>query len=93
MTVKTTHNVTPLSSARPGRRPRRPGSVLSYVTDDHVSVLWDEYRGLYVAVCERCCEGLDTERSDQAEDWAASHRCDPELAALLADVTTRRRAA
>jgi hypothetical protein len=49
-----------------------------------VSVFWDGGRALNVAVCERCCDGLESERADQVDDWANSHCCDPELAALLA---------
>jgi hypothetical protein len=59
-------------------------------------VEWDGVRGLYVAVCDRCCETLSTDRSDQADEWAETHTCDPELAALLAAITrrhVRRRAA
>jgi hypothetical protein len=67
-------NVVPL-------RPRRPVPVL-------VSVDWDQARALYVAACNRCCETTTTHRLDQAEEWAENHRCDPELAALLADVLT-----
>jgi hypothetical protein len=64
-----------------------------------VSVEWDGVRGLYIAVCRRCCETFTTERFDQSHHWAETHTCDPELAALLADITaitrrrTRRRAA
>ena len=55
-------------------------------------VEWDEYRGVHVAVCDRCCETLDAVRLDQAHQWADTHDCDPELAALLAEVLTRRAA-
>jgi hypothetical protein len=60
--------------------------------DGPVSVEWDEGRATYVAVCERCTETLVTERLDQAHDWADQHHCDPELAALLAEVLDRRAA-
>jgi hypothetical protein len=60
--------------------------------DGPVSVEWDEGRGMYVAVCERCTENLTTERLDQAHDWADEHHCDPELAALLTEVLDRRAA-
>ena len=63
-----------------------------YASNDRAWRFWDQARALYVSVCERCCEGLDTPRPDQADDWAPSHHCDPELAALLADITTRRAA-
>jgi hypothetical protein len=54
-----------------------------------VQVEWDGVRGLYVSVCGRCCESFTTVRFDQAHEWADTHTCDPELAALLADVTRR----
>ena len=69
-------------------RPPRPGSV----PDGPVSVEWDEGRGMYVAVCRRCLEWLFTERIEQAHTWSDEHRCDPELAALLAEVLERRAA-
>jgi hypothetical protein len=71
-------NVTPL----PLRRPRptgRPGIL-------PVSVEWDEGRGLYLVACDRCCESTTTYRLEDADGWAETHRCDPELAALLATV-------
>ncbi|WP_157407782.1 hypothetical protein [Actinomadura atramentaria] len=50
-----------------------------------VRVERDDVRGLHVARCERCAEFFASSRPDEAEDWADAHRCDPELAALLAD--------
>jgi hypothetical protein len=63
-------------------RPVRPGSI----PDGPVSVEWDEGRGMYVAVCRRCMEWMFTERFEQAHVWGDEHRCDAELAALLAEV-------
>lgn len=57
-----------------------------------VPVEWNEGRGLYVAVCSRCTENLTTERFEQAHTWAEDHRCDYELAVLLAEVLKRRAA-
>lgn len=71
---------------RPHLVPTRTGQ------DGPVSVEWDEGRATYVVVCERCAESLLTERLDQAHDWADEHHCDPELAALLAEVVDRRAA-
>jgi hypothetical protein len=52
-----------------------------------VSVEWDEGRELYVVACRRCTETVLPSRLEEAEDLAEGHRCDPELAALLAEVT------
>ena len=57
--------------------------------DPPVIVEWDPIEGVYNAIRLRCAEGLSTTRLDQAHDWAESHRCDPELAALLDAITTR----
>jgi hypothetical protein len=73
-------NVIPL---RPRRRPHRPAARPVPVL---VSVEWDEARGLYAMACERCCESATTHRLEDADAWAETHRCDPELAALLAAV-------
>ena len=73
--------------------PLRPRIVPARPSQDRsVSVEWDEGRGTYVAVCERCTETLATERLAQAHGWADEHHCDPELAALLAEVIDRRAA-
>ncbi len=66
----------------PPRRPRptaRPGLV-------PLSVEWDEGRGLYVLACDRCCESATMYWLEDTDEWAETHRCDPELAALLAVV-------
>jgi hypothetical protein len=52
-----------------------------------VRVEWDGVRGLHVAVCGGCCETLTTARYGQAHEWADTHTCDPELAALLDAIT------
>jgi hypothetical protein len=62
--------------------PLRPGRPVPVP----ISAEWDEAHGLYVAACERCCETATAHRIDQAEEWVETHRCDPELVALLADV-------
>jgi hypothetical protein len=73
-------NVIPL---RPVRRPRRPAARPGLVP---VSVEWDEGRGLYVTACARCCESATLHHLADADTWAETHHCDPELAALLAVV-------
>jgi hypothetical protein len=60
-----------------------------FVADPPVTVEWDAMEGLYNAICVRCTEGLSTPRLDMAHDWAETHRCDPELVALLEAVTRR----
>ncbi|WP_285497024.1 hypothetical protein [Actinomadura sp. NBRC 104425] len=61
-----------------------PSSGSSWVP---VVVEWDAVRGLHVARCARCADCFTSSRVDQVEDWAASHRCDAELAALLAEIS------
>jgi hypothetical protein len=83
--------IRPGSSRAPS--PSRPGVSRPVPVRPAVAVEWDGVRGVYIAVCHRCCESLTTERFDQAHDWADTHTCDPELAALLTDITRVRRAA
>ena len=71
-------NVTTLPLHRP-RPTSRPVTV-------PVSFEWDEGRDLYVVACDRCCESTTMYRLEDADGWAETHRCDPELAALLATV-------
>ena len=52
----------------------------------------DELRGLDVAVCDGCAESFASSCCGEVDDWADMHRCDAELAALLALVDTRRAA-
>ncbi|WP_433227947.1 hypothetical protein [Actinomadura formosensis] len=57
-----------------------------------VGVEWDEFRSLHVARCQRCAESFASSSCGEVDGWADAHRCDPELAALLALVTSRRAA-
>lgn len=57
-----------------------------------VGVEWDEFRSLHVARCQRCADSFASEFCGEVNDWADAHRCDAELAALLALVDTRRAA-
>lgn len=57
-----------------------------------VGVEWDEFRSLHIARCQRCADSFASSRCGEADDWADTHTCDPELAALLALVTDRRAA-
>ncbi|MGK5557670.1 hypothetical protein ACSNOI_39285 [Actinomadura kijaniata] len=56
---------------------------------DSVCIDWDAVRGLYVARCARCVDAFTATTFDQADAWAAAHRCDVELVALLASLTVR----
>jgi hypothetical protein len=78
--------------AVPGPRPVLPGWSWPSSAPVLVGIGWDDNRGLHVARCPRCTESLDSTDIGQVEDWATRHRCDPELAALLALVTTGRAA-
>ncbi|TMR42049.1 hypothetical protein [Actinomadura geliboluensis] len=57
-----------------------------------VGVEWDEFRSLHIARCQRCAESFASSSCGEVDDWADSHRCDAELAALLALVDVRRAA-
>ncbi|TMR34015.1 hypothetical protein [Actinomadura geliboluensis] len=58
-----------------------------------VGVEWDEFRSLHLARCQRCADSFaSSSRSGEVDDWADTHHCDPELAALPALVTSRRAA-
>lgn len=57
-----------------------------------VGVEWDEFRSLHIARCQRCADSFASPSPSDADEWADTHRCDPELAALLAFVTARRAA-
>ncbi|MFI0480501.1 hypothetical protein [Actinomadura sp. 9N215] len=57
-----------------------------------VGVEWDEFGSLHVARCQRCADSFASSRAAEVDDWAEVHRCDVELAALLALVTDRRAA-
>jgi hypothetical protein len=49
-------------------------------------VEWDGVRGLHVASCGRCADTMTAVSAGRAYRWAETHKCDPELAALLADI-------
>jgi hypothetical protein len=53
-----------------------------------ISITWDDVQALTIARCERCADSLASSDADQIDQWAEAHRCDPELAALLEQVTT-----
>ncbi|NVI88067.1 hypothetical protein [Actinomadura sp. BRA 177] len=57
-----------------------------------VGVEWDEFRSLHVARCQRCADSFASSSCGEVDDWADTHRCDTELAALLALVDIRRAA-
>jgi hypothetical protein len=57
-----------------------------------VGVEWDEFLSLHVARCQRCADSFASSRSGEVDDWADTHRCDAEMAALLALVDVRRAA-
>jgi hypothetical protein len=57
-----------------------------------VGVEWDEFLSLHVARCQRCAESFASSRPGEVDDWADTHRCDAEMAALLALVDVRRAA-
>ncbi|MUN38187.1 hypothetical protein [Actinomadura litoris] len=57
-----------------------------------VGVEWDEFRSLHIARCQRCAGSFASASWAEVDRWADTHRCDAELAALLALVTDRRAA-
>jgi hypothetical protein len=57
-----------------------------------VNVEWDEFGSLHIARCQRCADSFTSTRAGELDDWADSHACDPELAALMAFVTSGRAA-
>ncbi|WP_433228989.1 hypothetical protein [Actinomadura formosensis] len=71
--------------------PSRPSVVSSWDVWP-VGVEWDEFCSLHLARCQRCADSFTSSSCDEVDDWADTHRCDPELAALLALVTARRAA-
>jgi len=79
-------------SSRPRRAVRPAPSSRPSSSWAPVTVEWDVVPGLHVARCVRCADSFTSSRIDQVEDWAATHRCDAELAALLAAVTGGRAA-
>ncbi|MFI0450716.1 hypothetical protein [Actinomadura sp. 6N118] len=79
-----------LRRPRPAARPVRSSSSGTAVPVPVVE--WDGVRGLHIAHCPRCTDTHTSSLFDQTEQWADTHHCDPELAALLAHVTARRTA-
>ncbi|MFI0352508.1 hypothetical protein [Actinomadura sp. 9N407] len=78
-------------------RPRRasvsrPRSSRPSWTVPAVTIGWDGLGSLHIAHCGRCAESSASTRLGEVDDWADSHRCDAELAALLAEITARRTA-
>ncbi|WP_433180635.1 hypothetical protein [Actinoallomurus sp. CA-150999] len=72
------------SSARPRRRDGRPSASRRPVLGP-VRLAFDDTRGVHVAACARCAE-TESAYPDALGwllDWADTHHCDPELAALL----------
>ncbi|CND87031.1 Uncharacterised protein [Mycobacterium tuberculosis] len=67
-------------------------SVVSFWDVWPVGVEWDEFRSLHVARCQRCADSFASPSCGEVDDWADTHRCDAELAALLALVDVRRAA-
>ncbi|TDE26449.1 hypothetical protein [Actinomadura sp. 6K520] len=57
-----------------------------------VGVEWDESRSLHIGRCQRCADSFASSRPGEVDDWTDTHRCDPDLAALLALADTRRAA-
>ncbi|CNF01468.1 Uncharacterised protein [Mycobacterium tuberculosis] len=57
-----------------------------------IGVEWGEFRSLHVARCQRCTESFASSSCGEVDDWADAHRCDAEMAALLALVDVRRAA-
>jgi hypothetical protein len=73
------------SSARPHPRNGRPSPSRRAVLDA-VRLAFDDTRGIHVAACARCAETQDAypDAVGWLLGWADAHRCDPELAALIA---------
>ncbi|WP_021591236.1 hypothetical protein [Actinomadura welshii] len=78
----------PSSSSSGSFRP----SVVSSWDVWSVGVEWDDFRSLHLARCQQCADSFASSSCGEVDDWADTHRCDPELAALLALVDTRRAA-
>ncbi|MEW2356403.1 hypothetical protein [Spirillospora sp. NPDC029432] len=77
----------------PVPRPRSSGSPsCSSSAVPAVTVGWDGLRSLHTARCGRCADALASRSLSDVDDWATAHRCDAELAALLADLDPRRAA-
>ncbi|MCP9951689.1 hypothetical protein LUX33_26840 [Actinomadura madurae] len=57
-----------------------------------VGVEWDDFRSLHIARCQQCADSFASSSSAEADQWADTHHCDPEMVALLALVDARRAA-
>jgi hypothetical protein len=79
----------PVPSSPPRLGDGRPSSSSSPANlRDAVRVTLDDTRGVHVAVCDRCADSRSAyaDSLDWLLEWADTHRCDPELVALLASV-------
>lgn len=83
-----TNNVFPLRRPTVPASPRRsrPSSRRPSSSPDSVRVLFDDGRGVHLAVCENCAQTASAyaDALGWLLDWADSHECDRELAELLA---------
>ena len=86
----------PVPSSRPGPIGGRPSPSPSPSPSptnlrDDVRITPDNTRGVHVAVCDRCAETQSAYTDSLAWllEWADTHKCDPELVALLASVCGR----
>ena len=75
----------------PSSTPCRSASVSSWDVWP-VGVEFDEFRSLHIARCQHCADSFTSSRPGDVDGWGDAHRCDPEMAALLALVTDRRAA-
>ncbi|MBW8487245.1 hypothetical protein [Actinomadura parmotrematis] len=48
-----------------------------------IDVQWNDSYDVYAVLCPRCVAAYATPRETAAYDWADTHRCDPEMVALL----------
>jgi hypothetical protein len=56
---------------------------------ENVTITWSNPTGRHIAVCRHCTETAESHSSTWLLPWADDHRCDPELVALLAEITQR----
>ncbi|WP_176401165.1 hypothetical protein [Actinomadura sp. BRA 177] len=80
------------SSRSGSSSPSRSSSAVSSWDVWPVGVEWDDFRSLHIARCQRCADSFASSSCGEVDDWADVHRCDVELAALLALVDVRRAA-
>ncbi|MEV5570527.1 hypothetical protein AB0L06_10770 [Spirillospora sp. NPDC052269] len=67
-------------------------SVVPSQLASSVAIEWDADPGLHLARCDSCAAHLRSSWLGAVEVWAEEHRCDPELATLLAETNLRRAA-